>query len=317
MERAFSFLVSKTDGGKRFDHFLQQQNLSLSRSRIKQLIDAGRFLVNDRHVKPGAKLKPGDRIRGSVPAPRPLEAKSEDIPLHILHEDAHIILVNKPAGMVVHPAPGNYSGTLVNALLFHCRDLSGINGVLRPGIVHRLDRFTSGVMVAAKNDLAHESLVKQFKNRSVEKRYLAVVHGHLPEPEGLVETSVGRHPTKRTMISIHTRSPRQATTRWRVLEELRHFTLLEIFPKTGRTHQIRVHLSSIGHSILGDPVYGRGKHPRRIEEPVVRMVAEKLQRQALHASDLKFLHPESGEPVAFHAPLADDMEKIIESLRPR
>lgn len=315
MERAFAFLVSKADGGKRFDHFLQQQNLSLSRSRIKQLIDSGQFLVNDRQVKAGAKLKPGDRVSGLVPAPRPLEARGENIPLDILYEDAHIIVVNKAPGMVVHPAPGVFSGTLVNALLFHCKDLSGINGVLRPGIVHRLDRYTSGVIVAAKNDLAHDSLVRQFKTRTVEKRYLAVAYGHLPEPEGLINASLGRHPINRTMISIHTRSPRQAITRWRVLEVLRHFTLLEIFPKTGRTHQIRVHLSSIGHPILGDLVYCRRKHLKQIEDPVVRSRAEKFQRQALHASDLRFFHPHSGEPVEFHAPLVHDMEEIIEFLR--
>lgn len=315
MERSFTFLVSTEDGGKRFDRFLQEQNLSLSRSRIKQLIDNGRFLLNDQHVKAGAKLKPGDRVSGSVPAPRPLEARGENTPIDILYEDAHIIVVNKAPGMVVHPAPGVCSGTLVNALLFHCKDLSGINGVLRPGIVHRLDRYTSGVIVAAKNDLAHESLARQFKTRSVEKRYLAVVYGHLLEPEGLITAPLGRHPKKRMIISIHTRSPRQAATRWRVLEVLRHFTVLEIFPKTGRTHQIRVHLSSLGHPILGDPVYGRKKRLRQIEDPEVRTRAERFRRQALHASDLRFSHPESGEPVEFHAPLAADMEEMIGFLR--
>ena len=317
MKRAFVFLVSTADTGKRFDRFLQQQHLSLSRSRIKQLIEGGRFLVNDRQVKAGAKLKPGDRISGSVPAPRLLEARGENIPLDVLYEDAHVIVVNKAPGMVVHPAPGVFSGTLVNALLFHCKDLSGINGVLRPGIVHRLDRYTSGVIVAAKNDLAHESLVKQFESRTVEKRYLAVVYGHLPEPEGLVTTALGRHPKKRMMISTHTRSPRQAITRWRVLELLRYFTLLEIFPKTGRTHQIRVHLSSLGRPILGDPVYCQKKRLKEVADPEVRSRAEKFPRQALHAADLRFSHPESGEPMEFHAPLPHDMEDVVEFLRGR
>jgi 23S rRNA pseudouridine1911/1915/1917 synthase len=317
MGRAFSFLASEGARGKRLDHFLQQQNLSLSRSRIKQLLEAGRILLNGGQVKPGTRLKAGDQITGSVPAPRPLEAKAENIPLHVLFEDAHIIVVNKPPGMVVHPAPGVFSGTLVNALLFHCKDLSGINGVLRPGIVHRLDRDTSGVIVAAKNDLAHESLVQQFKTRRVEKRYVAVIYGRPPKPEGVINTSLGRHPKRRLMVSVHTRSPRQAITAWRVLEELRHFVVLEVFPKTGRTHQIRVHLSSIGHPILGDRIYTRSKHLRRIEDPTVRSTAEKFPRQALHASDLRFLHPETGEPVSFHAPLAHDMEEIIGLLRAR
>ncbi len=217
--------------------------------------------------------------------------------------------------MVVHPAPGNNSGTLVNALLFHCGDLSGINGILRPGIVHRLDKLTSGVIVAAKNDLAHESLAVQFKNRMVEKRYLAVVYGYFPESEGHIDTSLGRHPRNRKMMSVHTRVPREALTRWRVLEELRNFTFLEITPRTGRTHQIRVHLASIGHPVLGDPVYCRKKHLKQIPDREVRTRAEKFKRQALHASDLGFFHPQNGEPVAFHAPLPRDMEEMIELLR--
>jgi 23S rRNA pseudouridine1911/1915/1917 synthase len=315
MERAFAFVVSPADGGKRFDRFLQEHDLSLSRSRIKQLIDEGQFRVNDRHVKAGAKLRPGDRIRGLVPPPRPLEARGEDIPLDILYEDTHIIVVNKASGMVVHPAPGVFSGTLVNALLSHCKDLSGINGVLRPGIVHRLDRYTSGVIVAAKHDLAHESLVRQFKSRTVEKRYLAVAYGSIFESEGRVATAVGRHPRKRMMISIHTRSPKQAITHWRRLEGLRFFTFLEIFPKTGRTHQIRVHLSSIGHPILGDPVYCRKKYLKQIADPEVRARAERFKGQALHSSDLRFLHPLNDKPVAFHAPLPHDMADIIDFLR--
>jgi len=315
MKRSFAFLASVADGGKRLDHFLQEQNLSLSRTRIKQLIADGQFVLNDRQVKPATKLRAGDRVGGFVPAPRPLEVSGENLPLDVLHEDADIIVVNKAPGVVVHPAPGFLSGTLVNALLFHCTDLSGINGVLRPGIVHRLDRFTSGVIVAAKNDLAHESLVRQFKSRSVKKRYLAVAYGHFSQPEGLVDASLGRHPKKRTMISTHTQNPRQAVTRWKVLEALRHFTFLEMFPETGRTHQIRVHLSSIGHPILGDSVYCRRKHLKEIEDPTIRREAEKFPRQALHASDLSFLHPHSGEPVTFHAPLARDIKGMVEFLR--
>lgn len=314
-EGTLAFKVLEEDRGERFDRFLQQRDLPLSRSRIKQLIEEGRFLINRRPAKPGIRLKAGDEISGSIPRPKALAVRAEDIPLHILGEDRDIIVVNKPPGMVVHPAPGSYTGTLVNALLSHCSDLSGINGVLRPGIVHRLDKFTSGVIVAAKNDLAHESLAKQFKTRSVEKRYLAVVYGHFPKREGVVNTSLGRHPKSRKMISIHTRRPRPAMTRWRVLEAMRYFTFLEIFPRTGRTHQIRVHLSSVGHPILGDPVYCRRKHLKNIGDSPVRARVEKFPRQALHASDLRFVHPHSGEPVAFHAPLPDDMREIIEFLR--
>jgi 23S rRNA pseudouridine1911/1915/1917 synthase len=315
MERAFVFLVSTAERGKRLDRFLQEQNLALSRSHIKNLIDSGYFRVNDQHVKAGTKVKPGDRVSGQVPPPRPLEAKEENIPLHVLYEDEHIIVVNKAPGMVVHPAQGIFCGTLVNALLFHCKDLSGINGVLRPGIVHRLDRDTSGVIVAAKNDLAHESLVGQFKDRTVEKRYLALVFGNFLESEGEITASLGRHPKNRTLVSIHTRTPREAITRWKVLERLRFSTLLEVFPKTGRTHQIRVHLATRGHPILGDPVYGRGRYLKRIDNPEVRGEMERFQRQALHASDLGFLHPHRGEPVRFHAPLPSDMKEIIDFLK--
>ncbi|MBW2057688.1 MAG: RluA family pseudouridine synthase [Deltaproteobacteria bacterium] len=315
MERSLAFQVSQEEMGRRLDRFLQQQGLSLSRSRIKQLIEAGLVLVNDRRVKAGTRVKPGDRVACMLPAPRPLEAKPEEIPLDILYEDSDIVVVNKAPGMVVHPAPRVFSGTLVNALLFHCEDLSGINGVLRPGIVHRLDRHTSGVIVAAKNDSAHESLARQFKGRLVEKRYLAVVCGHPSEQEGLITASLGRHPSKRGIFSIHTRKPRDALTRWRVVEVLRYFTVLEIFPRTGRTHQIRVHLSSTGHPILGDPVYCRKRYLRRIEDPEIRKIAEGVRRQALHASRLRIFHPRSGEPMEFHAPLARDMEELIEALR--
>jgi len=314
-DKAFAFTVLEENEGKRFDRFLQEKDMPLSRSRIKRLIEDGQFLVNHRMAKPGLRLRIGDEIDGTIPPPKALEIKAEDIPLDVLGEDHDIIVVNKPPGMVVHPAPGNYTGTLVNALLFYCSDLSGINGILRPGIVHRLDKFTSGVMVVAKNDLAHESLAKQFKNRNVEKRYLAVVHGHLPEPEGLINSPLGRHPKDRTTISVHTRSPREAVTRWKVLEILMELSLLEILPRTGRTHQIRVHLSSIGHPILGDPVYGRRKHLKQIRDPQVRSRVGRFKRQALHASDLRFIHPHSHESVAFHAPLPRDMESMIELLR--
>jgi len=217
--------------------------------------------------------------------------------------------------MVVHPAAGNPAGTLVNALIYHCKDLAGINGVLRPGIVHRLDKDTSGVMVAAKNDQAYRHLATQFKNRTVEKVYLAFAHGTFGKKEGSIDSEIGRHPTERKRMSTRTKRGRSALTQWRVLEQFKEVTLLELFPKTGRTHQIRVHLASIGHPVLGDPLYGRKGKSRAIEKPLLRECVETLGRQALHAHRLGFIHPQTGERVEFLSPLPQDMQRVLESLR--
>jgi 23S rRNA pseudouridine1911/1915/1917 synthase len=219
--------------------------------------------------------------------------------------------------MVVHPAAGNPAGTLVNALVYHCKDLAGINGVLRPGIVHRLDKDTSGVMVVAKNDVAHCHLTKQFKNRIVEKVYLAVAYGTLGQEEGSIDSAIGRHPSERKRMSTRTKRGRPALTEWRVLERFKGVTLLELFPKTGRTHQIRVHLASIGHPILGDPLYGRKRRLGAIEDPSIRKGLERMNRQALHAHRLGFIHPQTGERVEFVSPIPEDIRDILELLKPQ
>jgi 23S rRNA pseudouridine1911/1915/1917 synthase len=306
-----SIRITEKDQGRRLDQFLSESDLNLSRSQAKKLIETEAILLNQRPAKPSHHLRSGDRVSGTIPAAEPLSLEPEPLPLSILYEDASLIVVDKPAGMVVHPAAGNPSGTLVNALLYHCRDLSGINGVLRPGIVHRLDKDTSGVMVVAKGDEAYHHLSRQFKNRVIQKIYLAIAQGKIEGNEGMIEAAIGRHPTERKRMSTHTRKGRAAMTRWKVLERLNGFTLLEILPQTGRTHQIRVHLSSIGYPILGDPVYGR----RTIQDPALRECVKRMGRQALHAHHLGFVHPRTGERVDFVAPVPEDMKEVLACLR--
>ncbi len=315
MSKSFSFFVTQKDQGKRIDQFLSETDLRLSRSQAKILIEKGQVFLNQRPIKPSTRLKSGDLISGILPEPEPLSLLPEPISLSILYEDASLIVINKPPGMVVHPAPGNPSGTLVNALLYHCRDLSGINGTLRPGIVHRLDKDTSGVIVVAKEDEAYHHLIRQFKNRRIEKRYLAIVYGSFKEKEGLIDLPIGRHPHERKRMSTRTKKGREAITRWKVLEEFDGFSLLEIHPRTGRTHQIRVHLASIGHPLLGDTLYGRKGRAGAFQDPLIKECLKKMGRQALHSFRLKFLHPKTGEPVEFMAPLPPDMEEVIKTLR--
>jgi 23S rRNA pseudouridine1911/1915/1917 synthase len=311
----FSIQVTEKDQGRRLDQFLSETDLDLSRSQAKKLIETGEILLNQRPAKPSTHLRAGDRVSGVLPGPEPLDLKPEPLPLSILYEDSSIIVVDKPPGMVVHPAAGNPSGTLVNALLYHCRDLTGINGVLRPGIVHRLDKNTSGVMVVAKNDEAYRRIARQFADRSLEKVYLGIVYGQFSREEGLIDAPIGRHPTERKRMSTRTRKGRAALTRWRVAEKLRGFTSLEIFPQTGRTHQIRVHLSFIGHPLLGDPLYGRKSRHGAIHDPSLRECVKKIDRQALHAHRLAIDHPQTGERIVFISPIPPDMRGVLECLR--
>jgi len=313
--KKFSIQVAAKDQGKRLDQFLSEADLHLSRSQAKKLIGEGMILLNQKPTKPSAHLKKGDIVSGILPKPEPLALNPEPLPITILYEDRSIIVVDKPQGMVVHPAYGNPSGTLVNALLYHCKDLAGINGVIRPGIVHRLDKDTSGVMVVAKDDLAYHELTKQFKNRAVEKVYLAIAYGQFKKEEGLIDSAIGRHPSQRKRMSIRSKKGRTAITRWRVVERLDGFTLLEIFPQTGRTHQIRVHLSSIGHPILGDPLYGRKGRPGAIHDPILRESIRKINRQALHAHRLAFRHPQTGERLEFESPIPQNIKSVLTWLR--
>jgi 23S rRNA pseudouridine1911/1915/1917 synthase len=315
--KSFTIRVSEKGQRRRLDQFLSETDLNLSRSQAKALIKKNYVLLNQRPTKPSIHLKTGDLISVTLPRPEPLSLKPEPLPLTILYEDASVIVVDKPAGMVVHPAAGNPSGTLVNALLHHCKDLRGINGVMRPGIVHRLDKDTSGVMVVAKDDEAYQQLTKQFKDRTVEKVYLTIAYGKFRQEEGLIESPIGRHPSQRKRMSTRTRKGRIAITRWKRLESLDGFTLLEIFPKTGRTHQIRVHLSSMGHPLLGDPLYGRKGRQGSIQDPVLKECVKRMKRQALHALRLVFSHPRTGERVQFESPIPQDMREVLDWLRKR
>jgi 23S rRNA pseudouridine1911/1915/1917 synthase len=306
MDEKTELTVSPDDGGGRLDKWLSARSPELSRSRIQALIKSGDVTVDGASVKSHHKLTSGELVAMHIPAAEPVDLVAEDIPLDILHEDDDLIVVNKPAGLVVHPAAGHSSGTLVNALLYHCKELPGISGELRPGIVHRLDKDTSGAMVAAKSDVAMAGLSEQFKARLVEKEYLALVWG-VPDPaSGRLETPFGRSNGDRKMMSVHTNSDKVAITAYEVEECFPGASLLRVRIETGRTHQIRVHLAHLGHSVVGDRVYGR-RRKRELPVPVAR--------QMLHAEKLAFQHPRTGKRVAFTAPLPDDMRELVDALK--
>ena len=310
MISSVSFRVDAQDSSKRLDVFLSQKNMALSRSQIKRLIEKGAVQVGEKKAKAGMRLKENDVVLLTQPEPQRLEATAEAIPLVILYEDRHLVVVDKPAGMVVHPAAGNYSGTLVHALLHHCSDLSGIGGVLRPGIVHRLDKGTSGVLVVAKDDLTHRGLSEQFKKHTTARKYIGIVFGQI-SAEGQIDATIGRHPVHRKKMSARPRKGKEARTHWKVLKRFGQFNIAEFRLETGRTHQIRVHLSSIGHPLLGDPLYGGRKKLASVESPLLRQGLQKMQRQALHAASLGFVHPITGENLEFSSPIAADMEEAI------
>ena len=291
------------EADERLDVFLVKKQPTLSRSHIQKLITDGDVQINQCSKKANYRLRKGDQITLRLPEPQPVKIEPEAIALQVLYEDRDIIVIDKARGMVVHPAAGVYSGTLVNALLAHCQDLSGINGEIRPGIVHRLDKDTTGVMVAAKNDVAHLDLAAQIKEKSAQRQYLAIVRGNIKEDEGIIHGDIGRHPVDRKKMAVVFENGKPATTKFKVLERFGAYTLVECTLLTGRTHQIRVHMAYIGHPLLGDPKYGTQKDPF------------KISGQALHSKNLILVHPITKEKMFFSAPLPADMEKILRILR--
>ena len=307
MEKKFSFLVNEEEFGQRIDKFLADQGLDLSRARIQKLIKEYRVLVNGEVLKKSYRVINGDEIQIMIPEPKKLEIPAEDIPLEIVYEDDYLLVVNKPVGMVVHPATGHYSGTLVNALLFHCKNLSGINGIMRPGIVHRLDKDTTGLLMVAKNDKAHLNLSKQIEERHIKREYNVIVRGVMKEDNGVIEAPIGRHPVDRKKMAV-VQGGREAETEFSVIERYKAYSFLKVILKTGRTHQIRVHLTHYGYPVLGDGTYGRkGRADAELSSAI--------NRQALHAKTLGFQHPRSNELMEFRSSLPDDMEKALGILR--
>lgn len=303
-EQKYFYTVSEEQEGMRLDQFLAAELTGHSRSYIQKLIKNGWVILNEKEGKASSKIQMDDRIMLTVPPLKELEVLPESMDLDILYEDEDVILINKPKDMVVHPCPGRYSGTLVNGLLAHCKDhLSGINGVLRPGIVHRIDKDTTGVLVVCKTDLAHKSLAEQLKEHSITRKYEAIVYNNFSEEEGVIDAPIGRNPFDRKKMAVEHKNGKRAVTHYRVLSHLNHrFNHIECQLETGRTHQIRVHMTSIGHPLLGDEVYG----PKQ-KNPV-------LEGQCLHARILGFIHPRTGEYMEFEAPLPDYFQELLKKL---
>ena len=299
----YQFEVDEASSKKRLDVFLSENLPEISRSRLKKLIDEKRVTVNERSRPAGYKVRVKEKIEFHIPPLEKLDTAPENIPLDIIFEDEHMLAVNKPAGMVVHPAPGHSRGTLVNALLHHCKDLSGIGGVERPGIVHRLDKETSGLVLIAKTEAAHKNLAAQFKKREIKKEYLAFVKGNVKKENGTINSPVGRHQTQRKKMDTRPEYGRPACTHYQVLQRGRNWTYIKLYPETGRTHQIRVHLASIHHPVIGDKLYG-GKNPN--------CGTPKMERQALHARCLELNHPLSGALLSFSVNLPFDMESFLQ-----
>lgn len=300
-----TIVVEQVDVGTRIDVFLSDSLEDVSRSGVQKLIDETHVLIHGKTCKSNYKLRANDIISVEIPESVPIAIEAEDIPLNILYEDDDVIVVNKPKGMVVHPAPGHYSGTLVNALMFHCKDgLSGINGAIRPGIVHRIDKDTSGILMIAKNDKSHQSLAEQLAKHTITRKYIAVVFNGFSADSGTVEAPIGRNPNDRKKMAVTQKHSKHAVTHYTVIKRLNQFTLIEAQLETGRTHQIRVHMTHIGHPLLGDLVYGPKKQPFKIEG------------QALHARVLGFHHPRTGDYMEFKAPVPESFHKILSRLDP-
>lgn len=295
--------VTEEESGTRADKLLSEKMEGVTRSYIQKIIDEGGLKLNGKPCKASAKLKCGDVLEIELPEPQELQIEAENIPLDIVYEDSQLLVVNKPQGMVVHPAPGNYTGTLVNALMYHCRgNLSGINGVIRPGIVHRIDKNTSGLLMVAKTNNAHLSLAEQIKEHSFSRRYKTIVHGRFREAEGTVNAPIGRNKKNREKMCVTNENAKEAVTHYRVLRQFESCAYVECILETGRTHQIRVHMAHIGHPVMGDDVYCGRKEKYN------------LQGQLLHAYLLGFVHPTTGEYMEFTAPLPEHFEKVLGSL---
>ena len=294
--------ITENEAGQRADVVLAAM-LELTRSNMQKLLEEGRAVKGSKVIKSNYKLKLGDEIIVTLPEPQPLDVQPENIPLDIIYEDEDVVVVNKARGMVVHPAAGNYSGTLVNALLYHCKNLSGINGVIRPGIVHRLDKDTSGIMICAKNDTAHVSLSEQIQSKTAQRTYLAVVRGNIKTDSGVIETQISRDKDDRKKMAVVKEGGRNAITEYEVVERFGKYTIVKCKLKTGRTHQIRVHMEYLGYPLVGDPKYSPMKTPFSING------------QALHSLTLAFDHPRTGERMEFEAKLPEDLHKIVTRLR--
>ena len=315
MSRLESFSVEPGSAGRRLDLWLAEKLADVSRTRLKALVEGGRVRVDGRAVKPSARLKAGQTVSVSVPPSPPEELRAEPIPLRVLYEDADILVVDKPAGMVVHPGAGQKSGTLAHALLAHAPSTAGVGGPRRPGIVHRLDKGTSGLLVVAKSAQAYSALTAELAARKVSRRYLAVVHGEAERSEGVIDAPIGRHPRERTRMAVLPFGRgKRAVTRFRVLERLKGYSYLEAWLETGRTHQIRVHLSHIRHPVVGDTTYRRGGTPR-IADLVLAELVQGLNGIALHAAVLAFTHPVMGEALKFRSALPERMGRLLAYLR--
>ena len=313
------FIIDSETAQQRLDKYLSEKYPGHTRSHLQQLISAGHVQVNSLSVKTGYKLRIGDLVSVQFPQPEPSYLEAENIPLEIVYQDDDLLVVNKPAGLIVHPGAGHKTGTLVNALLYHCTSLSGINGVLRPGIVHRLDRFTSGLMVVAKNDQSHVFLTRQFETREIIRVYYALIWGVPAKASGQIDTMIDRSHRDRKKMSVSAERGRQAITNYEVLDEFQYFSLLKLSLMTGRTHQIRVHLNHINHPVFGDPEYnGRISQLNRLpsnRQKYVSHILKKISRQALHARELSFIHPSSHQRMSFDSELPEDIAQTIIALK--